>query len=30
MPGGLLQLVATGAQNQLLNGNPSMTFFRTM
>ena len=30
MPGGLLQLVATGAQNQLLNGNPSMTFFRTL
>lgn len=30
MPGGLLQLVATGAQNQLLNGNPSFTFWRTM
>lgn len=30
MPGGLLQLVATGAQNQVVNGNPSMTFFRTM
>lgn len=30
MPGGLLQLVATGAQTQLLHGNPTMTFFRTM
>lgn len=30
MPGGLLQLIATGAQNQLLNGNPSFTFWRTM
>lgn len=30
MPGGLLQLVATGAQNQLVNGNPSFTFWRTM
>jgi len=30
MPGGLLQLVATGAQNQLLNGNPSFTFWRSM
>jgi hypothetical protein len=30
MPGGLLQLVATGAQNQLFNGNPTFTFWRTM
>lgn len=30
MPGGLLQLVGTGAQNELVNGNPSMTHFRTV
>jgi hypothetical protein len=30
MPGGLIQLVATGAQNELVNGNPSMTHFRTV
>jgi len=30
MPGGLLQLVATGAQNELVNGTPSMTHFRAV
>lgn len=30
MPGGLLQLTQVGAQNQLLNGNPSMTHFKTV
>jgi len=30
MGGGLLQLVATGAQNELVNGNPSMTHFRAV
>lgn len=30
MPGGLLQLVAVGAQNELVNGNPSMTHFRAV
>jgi hypothetical protein len=30
MPGGLLQLVATGAQNELVNGAPSMTHFRAV
>ena len=30
MPGGLLQLIGTGAQNELVNGNPSMTHFRTV
>ena len=30
MPGGLLQLVAIGAQNELINGNPSMTHFRAV
>ena len=30
MPGGLLQLVATGAQNELINGTPSMTHFRSV
>lgn len=30
MPGGLLQLTAVGAQNELVNGNPSMTHFRTV
>jgi hypothetical protein len=28
MPGGLIQLVAFGAQNILLNGNPSVSFFK--
>jgi hypothetical protein len=30
MPGGLMQLTNTGAQNHLLNGNPSMTHFRAV
>ena len=30
MPGGLLQLAAIGAQNELINGNPSMTHFRAV
>lgn len=30
MPGGLLQLVGTGAQNELVNGSPSMTHFRAV
>lgn len=30
MPGGLLQLVGVGAQNELVNGNPTMTHFRTV
>ena len=30
MPGGLLQLVGVGSQNQFVNGNPSMTYFNTM
>lgn len=30
MPGGLLQLVAVGAQNELVNGSPSMTHFRAV
>lgn len=30
MPGGLLQLAAVGAQNELINGNPSMTHFRSV
>jgi hypothetical protein len=30
MPGGLLQLVAVGAQNELINGSPSMTHFRAV
>ena len=29
MPGGLLNLVAFGNQNVILNGNPSKTFFKT-
>ncbi len=29
MPGGLLNLVAYGNQNIMLNGNPSKTFFKT-
>ena len=28
MPGGLIQLVAYGSQNILLNGNPSVSFFK--
>lgn len=28
MPGGLIQLTASGAQNVLLNGNPSVSFFK--
>tara|TARA_Y100000389_G_scaffold204853_1_gene260190 strand:+ start:1112 stop:2455 length:1344 start_codon:yes stop_codon:yes gene_type:complete len=28
MPGGLIQLVAFGAQNYYLNGNPSVSFFK--
>lgn len=30
MPGGLMQLVGVGAQNQLINGNPSKTYFNAM
>ena len=30
MPGGLMQLVGVGAQNELVNGNPSMTHFRAV
>ena len=30
MPGALMQLVAVGAQNELVNGNPSMTHFRSV
>lgn len=30
MPGGLIQLVGTGAQNELINGSPSMTHFHTV
>lgn len=30
MPGGLMQLTQVGAQNQLINGNPSMTHFRAV
>jgi hypothetical protein len=30
MPGGLLQLVATGAQTQILSGNPTFTYWRSM
>lgn len=30
MPGGLLQLVGVGAQNELVNGNPTMTHFRSV
>lgn len=29
MPGGLMQLVSTGQQNVILNGNPSKTFWKT-
>lgn len=28
MPGGLIQLIAYGAQNQFINGNPRMSFFK--
>jgi len=30
MPGGLIQLVAKGAQDHLVNGNPSFTHFRSV
>jgi hypothetical protein len=30
MPGGLLQLVGVGSQDQFVTGNPSMTYFTTM
>lgn len=30
MPGGLMQIVAKGAQDQLVNGNPSFTHFRSV
>jgi hypothetical protein len=30
MPGGLLQIAATGAQNEFINGSPSMTHFRSV
>ena len=30
MPGGLMNLVAEGNQNIILNGNPSKTFFKTV
>lgn len=30
MPGGLMQLTQVGAQNHLINGNPSMTHFRAV
>lgn len=30
MPGGLIQLTQVGAQNHLINGNPSMTHFRAV
>ena len=30
MPGGLMQLVGVGAQNQLTTGNPTFTFFKAM
>lgn len=30
MPGGLLQLYAYGAENNYLNGNPQMTFFKVV
>lgn len=30
MPGGLVQLLAWGSQNIKLNGNPSITFFKTV
>ena len=30
MPGGLLNIVAVGNQNIILNGNPSKTFFKSV
>ena len=30
MPGGLLQLSKYGAQNTYLNGNPQMTYFKSV
>ena len=30
MTGGLMQLVGKGAQDQLINGNPSFTHFRSV
>ena len=30
MAGGLMNLVATGQQNIILNGNPSKTFFKSV
>ena len=30
MPGGLLNIVAYGNQNVILNGNPSKTFFKAV
>ena len=30
MPGGLLNLIAYGNQNIILNGNPSKTFFKSV
>ena len=30
MPGALMQLVAYGAQDVYLTGNPQMTFFKTV
>lgn len=30
MPGGLIQLVGVGAQNELVNGSPTMTHFRSL
>lgn len=30
MPGGLIQLVGVGAQNELVNGSPTMTHFRCL
>ena len=30
MPGGLLQLSAYGSENQYLNGNPQITFFKSV
>ena len=29
MPGGLLNLIAVGNQNVILNGNPTKTFFKS-
>ena len=29
MPGGLLNIVSSGDENIILNGNPSKTFFKT-